>query len=92
MSLQILGSIYTIAKPNLIVVKIENPGRIPRIGVDVIDENNEYIGRVVDIIGPVESPFAVLRPAKQSVISNLKPSTILFYKSKKIEKKGKMYR
>jgi RNA-binding protein len=43
-----------------LVVKAENT---PRIGVTVIDETLKVVGKVFDIIGPVSSPYAVVRPA-----------------------------
>lgn len=92
MSLRVLGPVYTIARSNLVIVRIENPKEIPRIGDHVTDANNEYVGVVVDIIGPVASPFAVLKPAKLSILSSLKPSTILFYRSRKASRVGKARR
>jgi len=40
-------------------VKLEN---IPRIGETVVDENLKPIGRVFDILGPVSSPYAAIKP------------------------------
>ncbi|MCS7110969.1 MAG: hypothetical protein N3D82_03410 [Ignisphaera sp.] len=84
MALRLLGSTYTITRSNLVIVKMEDPGRIPKIGDQVFDANNELVGKVVDIIGPVTSPFAVLRPVKLSTLSLLKPSAPLFYRSRKL--------
>lgn len=42
-----------------LVVKIE---KLPKIGQPVIDENLRKIGKVFDIIGPVGSPYASVRP------------------------------
>ena len=92
LSLQILGSIYTITRSNLIIVRIENPEKIPQIGDHVTDVNNEPVGVIVDIIGPVASPFAVLKPAKPSILSSLKPSSILFYRSRKVSRVRKARR
>jgi rRNA processing protein Gar1 len=36
--------------------------KTPRIGFVVIDENLKAVGKVFDIIGPVSSPYAVVRP------------------------------
>jgi RNA-binding protein len=46
-----------------IIVKLEN---MPRIGEAVVDENLKTIGRVFDILGPVSSPYAVVRPVIQN--------------------------
>ncbi len=42
-----------------LVVKIEN---LPKIGQPVVDESLRKVGRVFDIIGPVGSPYASVRP------------------------------
>jgi RNA-binding protein len=43
-----------------IVVKIDKP---PKMGAAVIDENLKTVGRIFDIIGPVTSPYAVIKPS-----------------------------
>jgi len=40
-------------------VKIEN---LPKIGQPVVDDSLRMVGRVFDIIGPVSSPYASVRP------------------------------
>ncbi len=89
MTLRVLGTIYTVTKSNLVIVKIENVEKIPRIGDQVFNANNDYIGRIIDVIGPISSPFAVLRPVKQSILSMLKPSTLLFYKPRRSVERGR---
>ncbi len=42
------------------IVKLEN---VPRIGDSVVDEKLRSVGRIVDIIGPVSSPYATVRPS-----------------------------
>jgi RNA-binding protein len=42
------------------VVKTE---KAPKIGSVVVDESLKTIGKVFDVIGPVTSPYAVVRPA-----------------------------
>jgi RNA-binding protein len=42
-----------------LVVKTEKP---PKIGSSVVDENLKTVGRVFDVIGPVSSPYAVVKP------------------------------
>jgi rRNA processing protein Gar1 len=41
------------------IMKVEN---IPRIGDTVVDENLKPVGKVFDILGPVSSPYAAIRP------------------------------
>jgi len=35
----------------------------PKIGSTVVDENLKIIGKVFDVIGPVSSPYAVIKPS-----------------------------
>jgi RNA-binding protein len=42
------------------VIKTENA---PKIGSSVVDETLQTVGKVFDIIGPVTSPYVVVRPA-----------------------------
>jgi RNA-binding protein len=36
--------------------------KAPGIGASVVDETLQTVGRVFDIIGPVTSPYAVVKP------------------------------
>ena len=57
--MQRLGRVLSITPSRSLVVKAE---KTPRIGVAVIDESLKNIGKVFDIIGPVSSPYAVVKP------------------------------
>jgi len=61
--LQRLGLILHMSPTRNIIVKLEN---MPRIGETVVDENLKSIGRVFDILGPVSSPYAAVRPVIQN--------------------------
>ncbi len=69
-----LGYFIHITASGKILVKLTVP-RPPRLGSRVFDRNGRYIGRVVDIIGPVRSPYVLVKPIKES---NLEPYDILF--------------
>jgi RNA-binding protein len=59
--LQRLGRVQSLTPSQSIVVKAtDNP---PKIGTSVVDENLKVIGKVFDVIGPVSSPYVVVRPA-----------------------------
>jgi RNA-binding protein len=60
MCLQRLGRVLNVTPSQNIVVKTE---RTPKIGLTVVDENLKVIGKIFDIIGPVSSPYAVIKPA-----------------------------
>jgi len=57
--LQRLGKVINVTPAQNVVVKIDKP---PQIGSAVIDENLKVVGKVFDIIGPVASPYAVVKP------------------------------
>jgi RNA-binding protein len=59
MGLQRLGKIIGVTPSQNVVVKID---KTPQIGSAVIDEKLQVIGKVFDIIGPVSSPYAVVKP------------------------------
>ena len=59
MDLQRLGRIINVTPSQNLVVKAE---KAPKIGSAVVDENLKIIGKVFDVIGPVPSPYAVVRP------------------------------
>ena len=58
--MQRLGLILHVTPSRSIIVKIEN---LPRIGETVVDENLKPVGRVLDILGPVSSPYATVAPS-----------------------------
>jgi len=41
----------------------------PAIGTELIDENLEDVGRVVDVFGPVERPYLAVVPAEDNPAS-----------------------
>lgn len=57
--MQRLGRVSNLTPSQNIVVKTE---KTPKIGVPVVDENLKTVGKIFDIIGPVSSPYAVVRP------------------------------
>lgn len=58
--MQRLGKAFRVAPSRNLIVKTE---KNPKIGSTVIDENLKVIGKVFDVIGPVSSPYAIVRPA-----------------------------
>jgi RNA-binding protein len=60
MYLQRLGKALHVTPSQNIVVKT---GKAPKIGSAVVDENLKVVGKIFDVIGPVSSPYAVVKPA-----------------------------
>jgi len=44
------------------IMKIEN---VPKIGGTVVNENLKPIGKILDIFGPISSPYASVKPTIQ---------------------------
>ncbi len=74
-----LGEVYRVARNKYIVVKIDDPERLPRLGVKVFDEYRREIGRLLDIIGPVKQPYAVVKPVDENVVEKVKPGLVTYY-------------
>jgi len=58
--LQRLGRALNVTPSQNVVVKTD---KTPSIGSTVVDENLKVVGKIFDIIGPVSSPYAVVKPA-----------------------------
>jgi RNA-binding protein len=58
--LQRLGKVLHVTPSQNIVVKAD---KTPKIGSEVVNENLKIVGKVFDVIGPVSSPYAVVKPA-----------------------------
>ncbi len=41
--------------------------KLPKLGVRVINSSGRVVGRVVDVIGPVKSPYAVVKPVRRDI-------------------------
>jgi RNA-binding protein len=60
MCLQRLGKVLHLTPSQNIVVKTD---KTPKIGSAVVDENLKVVGKIFDVIGPVPSPYIVVKPA-----------------------------
>jgi RNA-binding protein len=60
--LQRLGRVLHVSQSRNIIITIEN---LPKTGETVVDENLKSIGKILDIFGPVSSPYASVKPKIQ---------------------------
>jgi len=68
-----------------VIVKAENT---PKLGSEVVDENLKVVGKVFDIIGPVTSPYAVIKPTISEPIKLLnKPVYLILSKTQRSKNK-----
>jgi len=57
----VLGDVATVTKAGYATVKIADPGVRLKLGLRVVDDSGREVGRLVDVIGRVEEPYAVVR-------------------------------
>ena len=68
MKLRKLGKGYP-SRSNVVVPA--DPKNLPGVGMSVVNRRMEKIGYVYDIIGPVKSPFVVVRPESRDVLKKI---------------------
>jgi RNA-binding protein len=79
-----LGTVLHTTPNGYIVVKIDDPDNIPPLNVKVYDRDLRTVGVLLDIIGPVKEPYAVIKPAtKETKVPN---GEVLYYKPPKPKK------
>ncbi|MDR2700009.1 MAG: Gar1/Naf1 family protein [Nitrososphaerota archaeon] len=78
--MQRIGKALSVTPSNSLIVKTESP---PKLGCEVADENLTVVGKVFDIIGPVSSPYAVIKiSVKNSTALLNKPLYLLLSKAR----------
>ena len=83
--MQKLGRVSNVTPSQNLIVKTENP---PKLGSEVVDENLVVVGKVFDIIGPVSSPYAVIKPTIREPAKLVnKPVYLLLSKTKRSKNK-----
>ncbi|HYA77594.1 MAG TPA: Gar1/Naf1 family protein [Verrucomicrobiae bacterium] len=79
--LQKLGRVRALTPSKNMVVKTEEA---PKIGSEVVDESLNVVGKVFDIIGPVSTPYAVVKPTVREPAKLVnKPVYLLLSKTKR---------
>ena len=57
--MQRLGKVLNVTPSQNIIIKSDKP---PKIGADVVDEDLKVVGKTFDLIGPVSSPYTIIKP------------------------------
>jgi RNA-binding protein len=57
--LQKLGKVRALTPSKSLIIKTQ---KAPKIGSEIVDESLKVVGRVFDVIGPVSTPYAVVKP------------------------------
>jgi RNA-binding protein len=84
--LQRLGRVMNVTPSQNLVVKTE---KAPKIGLNVVDENLKTVGNVFDVIGPVISPYAVIRPNVKEPASLANKQLYLLPSSNKVRSRNR---
>jgi len=63
-----MGSILVFSKSKLLTVRVLTP---PKIGSRLFLKNGSQVGTVIDVFGPVSSPYASVKPDKDIVPEKL---------------------
>jgi RNA-binding protein len=84
--LQRLGKVLHVTPSQSIVVKID---KTPKIGSAVVDEKLQVVGKIFDVIGPVSSPYVVVKPAIKE--TEKLPNKQLYLLLSKKERSKKQY-
>ena len=82
--MQRLGRVLHVSQSRNIIIKIE---KALKIGETVVDENLKPVGKILDVFGPVSSPYASVKTAIQES-KKLTGKTLYVLPSKR--RKGKM--
>jgi len=70
-SLTLLGSVLHLSKSKKFVIKSSSKA-IPKIGDSVYDSKSRVIGLVYDVIGPVSSPYILIKPSSKIALDDLR--------------------
>lgn len=82
--MQRLGKVLHVTPSQNIIVKAD---KTPRIGSSVVNDNLKVVGNVFDVIGPVSSPYAVVKPVvKDPEKLTARPLYLLLSKKKRSKK------
>ncbi len=83
-----LGTIVSKTKAGLIVVKsqLKDPRRI--VGAIVYDKYMKRIGKIVDVMGPVDSPYVVVKPDSKEIVDLIESGYLYYYIERKSRKRG----
>ena len=94
LTMELLGEILHFSKSGRLIVRVENNGSHVKSGLIVLDNKEKRIGKIAELIGSVNSPYASIIPFVQakSKMAGLKVFFVItgkkdfFFKSKNKKK------
>ena len=81
-----------ITRNGYIVVALEDKDRIPSLNTNVYDERRRKLGTLLDIIGPIEEPYAIVKPSDKSMLKEVVRGTVLYYEEPRPRKRRRPVR
>ncbi len=78
--------VYTRTRTNLLVLK-HLDGNLPKIGQSL--KSQDAIVKVLDVIGPVESPFIVAKPIKGDIKGTVEMQVVKKVRGRVRKKRGR---
>ena len=64
--MELLGEILHFSKSGRLIVRVENNGSQVKSGLMVLDNKEKRIGKIAELIGSVNSPYASIIPFVQA--------------------------
>ena len=64
--MELLGEILHFSKSGRLIVRVENNGSQVKSGLMVLDSKEKRIGKIAELIGSVNSPYASIIPFVQA--------------------------
>ncbi len=90
MAVRRLGVVLHATRNGYIVVKPDDPKRLPQLGLPVYDwELRRKYGTLLDVIGPVDSPLLVVKPESKEVLKEVRPGDELYYVPPRPRRRGR---
>ena len=91
-SMRRLGTVLHVTRNGYIVVALEDKDHIPSLNVNVYDERRRKLGTLLDIIGPVEEPYAVVKPSDKSILNEVARGAVLYYEEPRPRRRRRLAR
>jgi RNA-binding protein len=67
MKLKGIGEVMHLAKSGRLIVRLQDEGKYIKSGELLIDSSGKRIGKVMEVIGPVNAPYASVAPLTDRV-------------------------
>jgi rRNA processing protein Gar1 len=94
LTMELLGEILHFSKSGRLIIKVDKNNVNHRPGSQVYTEGERKVGKIAELIGPVESPYASVLPFIQSKskMSGAKVFTTAFLKNSRNSRSKKSIR